>query len=324
MSTRLRRRGFTLIELLVVIAIIAVLVAILLPAVQQAREAARASQCRNNLKQFGIALHSYAETHSTLPYGGQGLPGNANNMSFHVLILPYMDQAGLYNKFNFSLHYNSDVGAPDSNYRLKEQRAPYFVCPSSRTADQSYTEPAPSMGLSDHVTAVIHYCGIQGAKGLIPGSTTVSFPMLASVSATTDHGGLASNGLLIRNRAYKLSDATDGLTNTFLMGEISADHPGSPWSHNWRPWTQGTSGDASGAAVYYSKNIAKPIARNSGYQGSTANRLFNDVAFSSKHTSGTHFMMGDGSVRFVGESIDFATYQLAASKDDNINSVIPE
>ena len=322
MSTSPIRRGFTLIELLVVIAIIAVLVAILLPAVQQAREAARASQCRNNLKQFGIALHSYAETHGVLPYGGQGLTGNANNMSFHVLILPYMDQAGLYNKFNFSLHYNSDVGAPDSNYRLKEQKAPYFVCPSSRTADQSYTESVT--GLPTQVTAVIHYCGVQGAKGFIPGSTTVSFPMLASVSATTDHGGLASNGLLIRNQCSKLGDATDGLTNTFLMGEISADHPGTPWSHNWRPWTQGTSGNTTGAAVYYSKNIAKPIARNSGYQGGTANRLFNDVAFSSKHAAGTHFMMGDGSVRFVGESIDFATYQLAASKDDNINRPIPE
>ncbi len=327
MSSSSLRRGFTLIELLVVIAIIAVLVAILLPAVQQAREAARASQCRNNLKQFGIALHSYGETHGVLPYGGQGLTGNANNMSFHVMILPNMDQAGLYNKFNFSLPYNSDTGAPDSNYRLKEKGAPYFSCPSSKTVDQTMTDN-PGAPLPQHDVPVVHYYGVQGAKGLIPGSTTQYFPMLApalpTIYTTTDHGGFASNGLLIRNKCYRFADATDGLTNTFLMGEISAQAAASPWTFIWRPWTQGTSGNTDGAAFYASKNVAKPIARTSGYQGSTANRLFNDAAFGSMHAAGTHFMMGDGSVRFVSETIDFATYQLAASKDDNINRLIPE
>jgi len=107
-----RRSGFTLIELLVVIAIIAILIALLLPAVQQAREAARRSQCKNNLKQWGLAIHNYHDTFNKLPIGAMGYNnplahGPANNLSMHVRLLPYVDQAPLYNQFDFSLHYNT-------------------------------------------------------------------------------------------------------------------------------------------------------------------------------------------------------------------------
>ena len=105
----MKRRGFTLIELLVVIAIIAILIALLLPAVQQAREAARRTQCRNNLKQIGLALHNYESTFSTLPVGSFNATGGAgNNGSTHPMILPYFDQANAYNLFNFSCDINTD------------------------------------------------------------------------------------------------------------------------------------------------------------------------------------------------------------------------
>jgi prepilin-type N-terminal cleavage/methylation domain-containing protein len=315
MSLPLSRRGFTLIELLVVIAIIAVLVAILLPAVQQAREASRASSCRNNLKQFGIALHSYAETHSRLPMGAMGrpttTPATGNNFAFHVLLLPYMDQTALYNKFDFNLHYNSGP-----NYALKEVAPSFLQCPSSRTADQSMSESSPTA----HIAQVAHYYGVAGPKGTNP-VTAAAWPMQATTGAANDHGGFASSGLLIRNVAYRLADATDGLTNTFLMGEVSAETaPG--WSSIYRPWTQGASNDAAAGASYAMRNVSKSINRYSGYSGNTSGRLYNDVAFSSQHVGGAHFMLGDGSVRFLSENIDFVTYQIAASKDDNINRTL--
>ena len=300
------KRGFTLIELLVVIAIIAVLVAILLPAVQQAREAARASNCRNNMKQFGIAMHSYAETHSVLPMSAMGLNNAAtnpvNNLSFHVMLLPYMDQAALYNQFNFSAHYDT---AP--NLALKDKSAPYFNCPSAKTAD--FVE-------SGTTRATVHYYGVAGAKGNKPAPLTGTFTVGGNTA--TDHGGLSTHGLLTRNKCFRLADATDGLTNTLLMGEISAENIAG-WNSSYRAWTQGCSNANGDAAHYASKNVSKFISKTSGYNGGTAARLFNDVSFSSMHTAGAHFCLGDGSVRFMADTIDFNILLLAASKDDGVN-----
>lgn len=111
-------------------------------------------------------------------------------------------------------------------------------------------------------------------------------------------------------------DCTDGLSNTFLMGEISGETaPG--WALSWRDWTQGASNTPTGGnASYASKNVVYPISRYSGYNGGNVTRLFNDVRFSSQHVGGAHFLMGDGTVRFISENIDFATYQAAASRGD--------
>ncbi len=104
-------RGFTLIELLVVIAIIAILISLLLPAVQQAREAARRSQCRNNMKQIGLAMHNYESTHGVFPSGRLERPGDTKWVSWGVMILPYVDQAPLYNQYNQNLRWNA-AGTP--------------------------------------------------------------------------------------------------------------------------------------------------------------------------------------------------------------------
>ena len=141
--SKLLRRGFTLIELLVVIAIIAVLVAILLPAIQQAREAARRSQCANNLKQFGIALHNYHEAHGMFPLGinpsvyDSGATYAWRGFSAHTMLLPYMDQAGIYNQLNFNLLYD----AAPNNSAIVRKRIASFICPSDFPYNGSATEP---------------------------------------------------------------------------------------------------------------------------------------------------------------------------------------
>ncbi|QDT55177.1 putative major pilin subunit [Caulifigura coniformis] len=299
----MRRVGFTLIELLVVIAIIAILIALLLPAVQQAREAARRTECKNILKQWGLALHNYHDTVNCLPYGGMALANSAANpancLSFHVLLLPYVDQAPLYNTFNFSQHYNSAT-----NYPRKADSFPLLHCASSRLSDRKGGQETSPF---TQVPWTAHYVGMMGAKGPKPNVTPVVNFTFTGNSAT-DHGGFTNNGMMPPNLALNFRVATDGLSNTFLLGEQSASvTPG--WSASYRAWTQGASGAASGgSASYPAKNVTRGIQSGSGYSSNNASRLFNDVAFCSQHTGGCHFLMGDGSVRFVSSNIDFATY----------------
>lgn len=308
-----RRRGFTLIELLVVIAIIAVLIALLLPAVQQAREAARRTQCKNVLKQWGLALHNYHDTVTRFPYGSMGLDPTAappkNNLSFHVLLLPYIDQTALYNKFVFTENYDGTTNKP-----LKQQFTPLHFCPSSRLDDRN------SSGSTD---VTIHYYGVSGAKGDLPAPLTGTYRGEYPASATAIYGGIATNGMLTRNIAKRVADCTDGLSNTLMMGEISSEKDPA-LSSSWRPWIQGASKHTADAATYSHKNVAKQISKYSGYSGSTTTiDHFNNVSFCSPHTGGTHFLLGDGSVRFLSENIDFATYLAAASASDGEQFQIP-
>ena len=145
------RRGFTLIELLVVIAIIAILIALLLPAVQQAREAARRTQCKNNLKQLGLALHNYHDTHGTFPFGW--MAGNDLNVScWGIMLLPYLDQGNLYNNWNSSVPaFNEAVAlfqpatAVQGNLNVIATPLAMYKCPSSTAKEKSdYTLPANS------------------------------------------------------------------------------------------------------------------------------------------------------------------------------------
>ena len=308
MSRRNHRPGFTLIELLVVIAIIAVLVAILLPAVQQAREAARVSNCKTNLKQFGIAIHSYNETHNTFPMGSMGLNSGtppANNFSMHVMLLPNMDQASLYNQFDFNQNYNTG-----NNYLLKTKTAGYFYCPSSRQADWVLSETVNSITQN---SATIHYYGVAGPKGNRPAPLTGTFPFTGNT--TTDHGGFATSGMFIRNKCFRVADATDGLSNVLAMGEMSAENV-SGWNAIYRPWTQGSSNGNGDGASYSQRNVNKFTARTSGWVSGNSSRLYNDSSFSSMHAGGAQFMVGDGSVRFISDTIDFSTYQLLSCKED--------
>jgi len=301
--------GFTLIELLVVIAIIAVLIALLLPAVQQAREAARRTQCKNNMKQLGLALHNYHDTMNCFPPGGFHIGLRA---SWLVMILPYIDQANLYHSINF----NAGSSSPSANDYPKLQptaltRIPGYLCPSSREERSPAESATPPGGTGTQPCYTTHYYGVMGPGLGVTNPATNSLYLVENGTGSSGLGGFGVQGLLgtslmtgVNSSAVKrIRDATDGTSNTFIAGELSYD---GQKANCYRAWTRGNGGsNAMGSA----KNIVNGI-NVAGYNGSSN---FNSVSFGSFHTGGTNFLMADGAVKFVSENIDMGIYCATSS-----------
>ena len=290
-SCPMRMRGFTLIELLVVIAIIAVLIALLLPAVQQAREAARRTQCKNNLKQIGLAIHNYESTHSLLPAAGEGTNFTTSPPStwfgLHSLfsqILPFADRAGTYQQFDFALAYN----AAPQNIVAAKQAIPMFVCPSE--AWRSSKTDKSGFGVTDY--AATFYVDIDPATGL-------RNPLLRK------------NGIITRDW-NPLSVVIDGLSNTVIVAEDTGRderiQPGNVYidpvdgqpRRDWR-WAEP---DASAMGISKVINNNKfPFGGPPTCPWTTNNcGLFEEIF--SFHVGGAHVLLGDGSVRFLSENLD--------------------
>lgn len=290
MQHRLRSRGFTLIELLVVIAIIAVLIALLLPAVQQAREAARRTQCKNNMKQFGLALHNYHDTFLTFPPGGFYQGTNiGTGMGWQVGVLPYLDQAPLYNQFNFNVVAYNDA----SNLPFGLKSPPSYYCPSGQM-DKSGNSGEWIGGTTQ--TNSVHYYGIMGPIGTNP-KTGVAYTVSPLLPG---QGGFSTQGLMQRNANRRMGDIIDGTSNTLAIGEMS-------WigTNCYRIWIRGCDSNACGGT----KNIQYSI-NSTPYNGGGN---FNSVSFGSQHVGGAHFLNADGSVAFISQNIDMGVYLSLAS-----------
>lgn len=280
-----RRRGFTLIELLVVIAIIAVLIALLLPAVQQAREAARRAQCKNNIRQITLALHNYLDTFSIFPSGQYFCQSGTDCSSsayyapgwgWSVSILPYVEQSAVYNRINFSLSMADAYHAP-----ILATPIPLFHCPSDATRKDN-VPPSGFDGWNERI-ATSNYVGNGGSFGF-----SFNVPWLENDERIT-------NGVMGRDSARRIREITDGLSNTFLIGE--SIH----YNFFWDPTLYGN----------YTPGIEKACCTltlvrqgswslNPGFDASmTAQR----ESFASLHEGGAHFGLCDGSVRFVSENI---------------------
>lgn len=300
-ATRRRRWGFTLIELLVVIAIIAILIALLLPAVQQAREAARRSQCKNNLKQLGLALHNYHDVHNQLApnlvSGGDAwTAGRHRKGSWLVHCLPFLDQAPLFQKINFT------GGITQNGNNLHLNDIPTIKCPSDPKGGRA----------NNSATRVSNYASSIGAQSMSGNPTCPGYPGNVFGDGPSTHTDTQDptqiSGLFARKAwAAKFSQVTDGLSNTITVGEIlpnKSDHGVQGWHLSNAHWY------ATTGPINYPTTDNGGSGCNSWSSWNVAN------GFKSTHTGGAHFLMGDGSTRFISEHIDYRNYQKLGSRRD--------
>lgn len=323
-----KRRAFTLIELLVVIAIIAILIALLLPAVQQAREAARRTQCRNNLKQWGVALHNYHETYGQWPaalmnsgrYNNRALSTPVRNTTGWTGLLPFIDETARYGKWDFdaasstSSPYGIPSGNDTTNAALWDTVPTAMLCPSHPVAGEKSTVSA-------------------GANAFYSRRNATRTSYLFSTGVFTDYNAYYTTynsdirqGAFGNNGGATMALITDGSSNSFAIGEA--------WggirymtAHVYGPWgLVGTHTSAHGR--FYSRNSTTitflpndqgNFRINAAYNNDAQNRSY-AWGFNSDHDGGTHFLLCDGSVRFVGETIDYRLQcQLAYIHDGQVN-----
>lgn len=311
-----RVRGFTLIELLVVIAIIAILIALLLPAVQQAREAARRTQCKNNLKQIGLALHNYNDIYGSFPMGyvDIGTPDNGNVMdggwSWASMILPQIDQAPLYNQFDFKFlphGEGSTFAQVKNNSKLCATPQIAFSCP---TDIKPTTMSKHNAGTKGYISAMAttSYAGVHGPFA--------GAPCTASPFSFTPAQALLGTFSVNTTRTFR--DLTDGTSNIIVVGEVAMQmqNQNNPNSMLYGSVTQAGGTDCTNNALGNASmfqhvrgclvKINAPLAVGGIFK-----------AFSSGHTGGAHFTMGDGSVRFISENIDHTGTDFANSNGGN-------
>ncbi len=305
------QRGFTLIELLVVIAIIAILIALLLPAVQQAREAARRSQCKNNLKQIGLALHNYHDVHNLFPPSHIELNGWTGN----TLMLPQLEQATLYN----ALKVNGPANFADADaLALMRRPLSVFRCPSSADANPTQNTKVPvymAGGTTAYYIAVSNYLPVSGTRDI------------RCWSSKTEQ-----NGVFFPNANTGFRDITDGSSNTFAYAEKTSVglHDGGVWAAvDSRANPSSVSGTTRpihycGLWGYEALRI-NTIHTLNAYSGWALinGQVSRGVGPSSQHTGGAHVLMADGAVRFISENIDasrnstpMSTYQKLGSRND--------
>ena len=345
MNTPCRNRvGFTLIELLVVIAIIAVLIALLLPAVQQAREAARRSQCQNNLKQIGLALHNYHDTYMTFPFGSRAgsiydQAGTKNAVNWRVSILPQLEQGGAYNALNFnSGNFSAGTDAAQAyqggNEFLRGLVVPVYRCPSSALElfPQTYFNNSGGAGSFNNQGQGmgIHYVGIQGVAPDLDWDTTGATRGTGYNDCA--HGWSTRQGMLCVNETQRIAAATDGTSNTIIVSEqsglsYSTTGPPSDRTSNYMGGWMG----ARRNYVLTDTTSCTSSPRDHWQTGTTGIRhppnskiadagnghpYRNNTVINSFHTGGVFVLLADGSGRFISDSINFQTLKKLAARND--------
>jgi prepilin-type N-terminal cleavage/methylation domain-containing protein len=275
-----RHSGFTLVEVLVVIAIISILIALLLPAVQFARESARAAQCHNNLKQMGIALHLYHDTNRRFPPGWDGVdPEGAPGWGWGSAILPQLDQGPINDQIVRHLSI-SDA----ANQLAREAGVPVYLCPSDSPRERFLIygdlEDAIDAGTPLFEVGKSNYIGVYGTQEI-------------------EDDPAAGDGTFFYRSRLTMADIRDGMSNTLIVGERHSELGGSTWT-----------GVVEGAN--------EAMARIVGASDHTPNdphHHFDD--FTSRHPTGVHFLLGDGSVRRINDTIDLSVYHALVTRDGN-------
>lgn len=309
------RYAFTLVELLVVIAIIGILIALLLPAVQQAREAARRIQCQNNLKQLGLAMHNYHDTHKRFPL----ISSSSTGFSAQAQILPFIEQGNLHDLIDFSeplmLGSGPSVTLNPVHSGIQDRPLEMFLCPSD-SGDPLYYDGTDTWAGTNYMVNVGSGTGLNYCEGCDP------------------------NGLFWRGSNTAFRDITDGTSHTILMAEtlfggrdqvsttvltdpqrqikrVSGGAPGSKTAEEIDATSaSGYSGVRAGSWIrttgyhitingFYPPNSHKPDATHHGYIVSSSR---------SNHPGGTQAVLADGSVSFVTETVDLSTWRALFSR----------
>ncbi len=323
---RFRNKGFTLIELLVVIAIIAVLVSMLLPAVQQAREAARRTQCKNNLKQIGVALHNYNTAIGVFPPGYVDRNGDPNSTpdndqgpgwGWAAFLLPYMDQGNVYDQIDFK----QGVGL-GPNAQLSQIAMTCFQCPSDGF-QQAFSVYDSSFGTPLTTVAHSNYVGCNGWIECFNGAcgNPQPGPGADGLSGTFGQAGV---GAFYRNSRTSAVRFRDGLSNTIIVGERSSNHSPSTWTGAvtggrcpaWMATQPPAPYSLPPGPAYDNADFGEALIFahcNATHLPNADFPVYDPDTFYSFHSGGAQFLFGDGSVRFISSNVDGPTYQHLAT-----------
>ncbi len=332
-----RRRGFTLVELLVVIAIIGVLVALLLPAVQAAREAARRMQCTNNLKQFGLGLHNYHDVYGGFPIGSTGANHPLPRAGWQVRVLPFMEQTPLWDQLHMDgprpgVNYGGVVGSVTRQVladgdEAGEKQVPYAMCPSDTW--RSHVPASTSTPFKTTANwAQSTYTGSIGSQRTPSGNSAcnpfLSFAenMPGCAESELNYGRSTNPRCISGMFSYwgvylRMQDVTDGTSNVLFVGEVRPDCHSHP-TYGW--WFSNGMGNAHASTV-------APINERTTCDRVPASQISNPACvgkanynyswgFKSFHPGGANFLLVDGSVQFLSETIDHITYQRLGGRSD--------
>ncbi len=295
------KRGFTLVELLVVIAIIGILVGLLLPAVQAAREAARRMSCSNNLKQMGLAVHNFHDTHGNLPpgYGWNNAANKGNwkkTWSWSAFILPFMEQGNLADRlgvtsgeFDTLLPGNNSSSWPAAGVALIQTKLPMYRCPSDTGPD---------------INTTVDFCHSGGPNTTKPATSNYA-AVYAYQYSSWNAGGSSipvTHGAFGWQNGFNLGSITDGTSNTFLIGERGWAHQAAYWVGVGNTNSEDTWSSPKAVGRSFIHKINCPIT----------GRYYS--AYSSYHTGGAQFVFADGSVHFISDSIEFSNGSTTAGQ----------
>jgi prepilin-type N-terminal cleavage/methylation domain-containing protein len=303
------RSGFTLVELLVVIAIIGILIGLLLPAVQAAREAGRRMQCQNNLKQIGLAMHNYHDVHKTLPFAsGYNYAGPANTGTWAAFILPYLEEQSVYDLFNFDYPMWNAL-----NQRAVTTVVATYLCPSDPMVADPIIKNRPEVG-SSNPTSTLALCypvsmGPTAAyecplcpAGNLPSANNWCCQGYLFGAASPPGNAVGMFGRY--PRSFRFSEVRDGLSHTIMAGETIPAHCG---------WNGAYNNNFPIAAT----NVPINTMDSDGGNPYLPNAYLTTAMFKSLHPGGAGFVMGDGSVHFFDELVDFKVYNAMGTRAGN-------